>query len=991
MTAAAAPRLAARPAASAALQPGEWLVQRKPASPAPGDRVLQRACACGGSAGPDGECEECRRKRLQRQESGGGPASGMAPASVHETLRGAGRPLDPATRLAMEERFGHSFAQVRVHDGPRAASGAQAVGARAYTVGRDVVFAAGEYRPRTRPGLRLLAHELAHVVQQGGDRGEGAGAVQPALEVGPAQTPAETEADRAADAVMAGGRASVRRAGGGLLLRRVPWGTCTGRRVPATKMFQWAAAEFEGVLHHANAGVHKGHLIATNTNPFEFLTPATEPEATIVRRMKTGFMTGKGGGQKRRVPGGRGEKAPAPGGSEDEFLEGLFGEGGGEGGMGSLGEIAGSEETSQLVFAFLRPDIIDITARELYDVTTEGQSSGHVAKLTADAALLTRITRFPWTVGPHFNTPLPLTSPLNTTEEICFGVTDFAKRPGVLQYRVVKIPRKRRKKEKEKQKEKQKQKEKGGPSGGRNFGLGIGFGGSGSGNVAVGISVGEGKSFATVSGGVAVGSGGASAATVSGGVAVNAQGVSTLSASGGMVTDSQGATGLSGSLGTAEGVTGGSVATASKGSAKDVTGGAAGVIAEGDVEGVTGGAAGQITQGDAKDQTGVSAGGQDGGVQGEEGGDAGVPGGEQAEGGEPDDAGVSGGGRGRGQRRGGGEGGDGGEGGEGTRGGRRGKREEGEGEGGEGALRGRFRREAEQQAELRQAFEDAARIDAVLRTATPAQLDFLQKVAARQPDGVLRVAGPEWVQGLLDNTARLSADELQRLAAAGWSPAPDATPEELASSMAEALKRAPDTATAPDAAPTDTSTATADTSTTAADTSTTAATSTTAEGGGQNPAAGQKPAAGGDQPGKGKGATSGAKKDQGGAGTGELPGTTPPPGGAVTVRPLSEGEEASKVSSTTVKISAVSREIRQGHAFTQGMVTTITVNFEGIPGFPPTNVKLSVKVVGTDPLAFEVLKEKVLTRTLEDGTELRETIPVGAPIQFPELRPAGAK
>jgi hypothetical protein len=69
----------------------------------------------------------------------------------------------------MESRFGHSFARVRVHHDSLAAASAKAVNANAYTVGRDIVFAAGRYAPQTPHGRQLLAHELAHVVQQGGE------------------------------------------------------------------------------------------------------------------------------------------------------------------------------------------------------------------------------------------------------------------------------------------------------------------------------------------------------------------------------------------------------------------------------------------------------------------------------------------------------------------------------------------------------------------------------------------------------------------------------------------------------------------------------------------------------------------------------------------------------------------------------------------------------------------------------------------------------
>jgi hypothetical protein len=68
----------------------------------------------------------------------------------------------------MEPRFGHDFSRVRVHTDSKAAESARAVNALAYTVGRDVVFGAGQHVPGTSAGQRLLAHELAHVVQQKG-------------------------------------------------------------------------------------------------------------------------------------------------------------------------------------------------------------------------------------------------------------------------------------------------------------------------------------------------------------------------------------------------------------------------------------------------------------------------------------------------------------------------------------------------------------------------------------------------------------------------------------------------------------------------------------------------------------------------------------------------------------------------------------------------------------------------------------------------------
>jgi hypothetical protein len=131
-------------------------------------KVLQRKCACGGTPGPTGECEACRKNRLQRkigQPSALDHQQSEVPPIVHEVLRSPGQPLDADTRALMEPRFGHDFGNVRIHTDARAAESAQAVRALAYTVGRDVVFGAGQYAA-SATRQRALAHELTHVVQQ---------------------------------------------------------------------------------------------------------------------------------------------------------------------------------------------------------------------------------------------------------------------------------------------------------------------------------------------------------------------------------------------------------------------------------------------------------------------------------------------------------------------------------------------------------------------------------------------------------------------------------------------------------------------------------------------------------------------------------------------------------------------------------------------------------------------------------------------------------
>jgi Domain of unknown function (DUF4157) len=76
-----------------------------------------------------------------------------------------GQPLPESVQAYFEPRLGRDLSAVRIHTGPETAGSAGALGALAYTVGRDVVFAAGQYAPNAAAGRRLLAHELAHVVR----------------------------------------------------------------------------------------------------------------------------------------------------------------------------------------------------------------------------------------------------------------------------------------------------------------------------------------------------------------------------------------------------------------------------------------------------------------------------------------------------------------------------------------------------------------------------------------------------------------------------------------------------------------------------------------------------------------------------------------------------------------------------------------------------------------------------------------------------------
>jgi hypothetical protein len=126
-----------------------------PPSVSTGSPHVQR---CAGSR--DNGKTEC----LQNTRAGATPA--LAPPIVHEVLRSPGQPLDSKTRAFMEPRFGHDFSQVRLHTDQRAGQSARAINALAYTAGHHLVFGPNRYSPTASSSRRLIAHELAHFVQQ---------------------------------------------------------------------------------------------------------------------------------------------------------------------------------------------------------------------------------------------------------------------------------------------------------------------------------------------------------------------------------------------------------------------------------------------------------------------------------------------------------------------------------------------------------------------------------------------------------------------------------------------------------------------------------------------------------------------------------------------------------------------------------------------------------------------------------------------------------
>jgi hypothetical protein len=114
--------------------------------------------------------EEKLQTKRSAPSSSSAPEVGPRTAARIGSLRGGGAPMSPAARGYFEPRFGRDLSAVRLHTGAAAAAAAGEVGARAFTVGSDVAFGAGEYRPDSSEGRKLLAHELVHTAQQRGDR-----------------------------------------------------------------------------------------------------------------------------------------------------------------------------------------------------------------------------------------------------------------------------------------------------------------------------------------------------------------------------------------------------------------------------------------------------------------------------------------------------------------------------------------------------------------------------------------------------------------------------------------------------------------------------------------------------------------------------------------------------------------------------------------------------------------------------------------------------
>jgi len=168
------------------------------------------------SVAPGKRTLTARLARRPADARDGSSVAAGADAAVEQAATDSGAPLRADLRERFEGSLGADLSAVRVHTGDASAEAASAVGARAYAVGNDIHFGAGHYQPDDPFGLHLIAHEVAHTVQQAG----GAPHRKDKLEVSVPGDAAEVEADRAADAMVAGASFALSAPFGGGLSRQ---------------------------------------------------------------------------------------------------------------------------------------------------------------------------------------------------------------------------------------------------------------------------------------------------------------------------------------------------------------------------------------------------------------------------------------------------------------------------------------------------------------------------------------------------------------------------------------------------------------------------------------------------------------------------------------------------------------------------------------------------------------------------------------------------
>jgi hypothetical protein len=319
------------------------------------------------------------------------------PASVDRVLSGSGRPLDPALQLDMGQRFGYDFSRVRVHSDVAAEQSARDVNALAYTVGRNIVFGTGQYAPSTPRGQHLLAHELAHVLQQGAlDRPTD-------LAVDAPGSPLELHADQMVAQVMSGGRlqrSSARSASPGLVLRHA-----TDKAICPSLPYVPISAKSKEVYGPANEAIELAYLN----------DPRHKNQAVL-----SGSQFEYGGNKEIRLPKGTSDRK-----ASDAILSRLRG-----------------------LVKQRAPDIMNFTERTFYEIKTPDFAVSGMVQLESYYALTDVIRQElgeqggpPWDQGAAtWYPPHVLPFPGNPRRLVCTQMTEYSyTTPGLILYIVLEL------------------------------------------------------------------------------------------------------------------------------------------------------------------------------------------------------------------------------------------------------------------------------------------------------------------------------------------------------------------------------------------------------------------------------------------------------------------------------------------------------------------------------------------------------------------------
>lgn len=168
---------------------------------------------------PSAESSPGKRTLAARAESGPRGVAENADCAVDAASSSCGSPLPDSLRGKFEGSLGVDLSRVRAHVGEASATANESVNARAYAVGDDIHFGAGEYDPSSADGQHLIAHEVAHTVQQSGGSND---QLQFKLDVSDPSDAAEIEADRAASAMVAGQPATIESLASSRMIARWP-------------------------------------------------------------------------------------------------------------------------------------------------------------------------------------------------------------------------------------------------------------------------------------------------------------------------------------------------------------------------------------------------------------------------------------------------------------------------------------------------------------------------------------------------------------------------------------------------------------------------------------------------------------------------------------------------------------------------------------------------------------------------------------------------